>query len=67
MCFSFTYDYNLFCTVLAGDWINTQFPSALMERAVSTGRLAANEVLLKDHVRQVPLLVVNPKGPGIFG
>jgi isorenieratene synthase len=51
---------------VAGDWVRTPFPSALMERAVSTGRLAANEVLIRDKVRQVPLTVVNPKGPG-FG
>ena len=50
---------------LAGDWIKTDYPSALMERAVSTGREAANQVLLKDHVRQASLTVVNLKGPGI--
>jgi isorenieratene synthase len=51
---------------LAGDWIKTDYPSALMERAVSTGREAANEILLKDNVQQVPMLVVNKQGPG-FG
>ena len=50
---------------VAGDWVRTDYPSALMERAVSTGREAANQILLKDNVRQVPLLVVNKKGPGI--
>ena len=50
---------------LAGDWIRTDYPSALMERAVSTGREAANQVLLKDHVRQASLKVVNLKGPGL--
>jgi isorenieratene synthase len=50
---------------LAGDWIQTDYPSALMERAVSTGREAANQVLLKDHVRQASLKVVNLKGPGL--
>lgn len=54
---------NLF---LAGDWIKTPFPCALMERAVSTGRLAANECLIQDQVRQVDLTAVNPKGPGLF-
>ena len=49
----------------AGDWIKTDYPSALMERAVSTGREAANQVLLKDHVRQVEMTVVNKKGPGL--
>lgn len=53
-------------TFLAGDWVATDYPSALMERAVSTGREAANLVLLRDHIRQVPMLVVNKKGPG-FG
>ncbi len=50
---------------ISGDWVKTPFPSALMERAVSTGRLAANEILLNDGVRQASLTVVNPKGPGI--
>jgi isorenieratene synthase len=50
---------------LAGDWIKTDYPVALMEKAVSTGREAANHILLKDQVKQVPLLVVNKKGPGI--
>lgn len=49
---------------VAGDWVKTPFPSALMERAVSTGRLAANECLIRDQVRQVELTVVNRKGPG---
>jgi uncharacterized protein with NAD-binding domain and iron-sulfur cluster len=52
---------------LAGDWIKTNYPSALMERAVSTGREAANQVLLKDGVQQVPMLVVNKEGPGFGG
>jgi isorenieratene synthase len=56
---------NLKNVFLAGDWVRTPFPSALMERAVSTGRLAANEILLRDHVRQASLTVVNPRGPGI--
>jgi uncharacterized protein with NAD-binding domain and iron-sulfur cluster len=50
---------------LAGDWIRTDYVANLMEKAVSTGREAANEILLKDHVRQVSLTVTNPKGPGI--
>lgn len=51
---------------LAGDWVKTPFPAALMERAVSTGRMAANEVLIRDHVRQANMTVVNLKGPGLF-
>lgn len=50
---------------LAGDWVKTAYPSALMERAVSTGREAANQILLKDHVRQASLTVTNLHGPGI--
>jgi isorenieratene synthase len=50
---------------LAGDWVRTPFPVALMERAVSTGRMAANECLLRDGVKQASLTVVNLKGPGI--
>lgn len=56
---------NLNNIYLTGDWVRTPFPSALMERAVSTGRLAANQILLNDHVRQSSLLVVNSKGPGL--
>jgi len=51
-------------TFLAGDWIKTRYPACLMERAVTTGREAANEVLLRDHVRQVSMTVINSKGPG---
>lgn len=50
----------------AGDWLYTDYPSALMERAVSTGREAANHILLKDHVRQVSLTVTGSHGPGII-
>ena len=50
---------------LAGDWIRTSYVSALMERAVSTGREAANHILLKDHVKQASLKVTNPNGPGM--
>ena len=50
---------------MAGDWIKTDYPSSLMERAVSTGREAANQVLLRDNVRQASLKVTNLKGPGV--
>ena len=53
-------------TMLAGDWLHTSYPSALMERAVSTGREAANQILLMDHVKQVPLVVTSSHGPGIL-
>jgi isorenieratene synthase len=51
---------------LAGDWIRTNYVSQLMEKAVSTGREAVNHILLKDHVRQAPIRVTTPYGPGLF-
>lgn len=51
---------------ISGDWIKTSYPTGLMERAVSTGREAANEALIRDHVRQVPLKVLDVKGPGLM-
>jgi isorenieratene synthase len=54
---------NLF---FAGDWVQTSYPSALMERAVSTGREAANHILEADNVRQVPLKVTSSEGPGLL-
>jgi isorenieratene synthase len=50
---------------LAGDWLSTSFPSALMERAVATGREAANVVLQEEGIRQVPLPVTTSHGPGL--
>jgi len=50
----------------AGDWLRPGYPSALMERAVSTGREAANAILLEHHVRQVPLKVTSSHGPGFL-
>jgi isorenieratene synthase len=54
---------NLF---FAGDWVRTEYPSALMERAVATGRESANHILLKDGVKQVPIKVASSLGPGLF-
>ncbi|WP_438026067.1 hydroxysqualene dehydroxylase [Sorangium sp. So ce233] len=51
---------------LAGDWVHTRYPSALMERAVSTGREAANHILFADRVREAPLSAASKRGPGIF-
>jgi isorenieratene synthase len=48
---------------LAGDWVSAPAPSALMERSVLTGRLAANEVLVADGVREVGYSHVSGKGP----
>jgi len=50
--------------LLAGDWVGAPTPSALMERAVVTGRLAANECLLADGVRESGYQHVSPLGPG---
>jgi isorenieratene synthase len=49
--------------LLAGDWVQTTTPSALMERSVLTGRLAANECLLADGVREAAYSHVSPLGP----
>lgn len=49
--------------MLAGDWVQAPTPSALMERAVVTGRLAANECLLADGVRESGYQHVSPLGP----
>ncbi|XP_077985594.1 carotenoid phi-ring synthase-like [Glandiceps talaboti] len=51
---------------LAGDWLHTDYPSALMERSVSTGREAANQILLSDHVRQATMTVTSSYGPGLI-
>ena len=51
-------------TFLAENCIKTTYPAYLMARAVTTGREAANEVLLRDHVRQASMTVINSKSPG---
>ena len=51
--------------MLAGDWVGAPTPSALMERSVVTGRLAANECLLADGVRESGYQHVSPLGPGV--
>jgi isorenieratene synthase len=38
------------------------FPCGLMERAVSSGLLAANAVLQREGVQRRPILSVNPEG-----
>jgi len=50
----------------AGDWVRTDYPSALMERAVATGREAANVALLRDDVRQVDVPHLRTRGPGLL-
>ncbi|MBM4251972.1 MAG: FAD-dependent oxidoreductase [Deltaproteobacteria bacterium] len=51
---------------LAGDWVALPYPNALMERAVSTGREAANRILLDDNVRQVEVAAAKSHGPGLM-
>jgi isorenieratene synthase len=51
---------------LAGDWVQTLYPSSLMERAVATGREAANHVLRSDRVREASLRVAKVHGPGVI-
>ncbi|MEN9272957.1 MAG: FAD-dependent oxidoreductase, partial [Gloeomargarita sp. DG_1_5_bins_55] len=50
---------NLF---LAGDWVKMPFPCALMERAVSSGFLAANEIISQEALQRRPLYSVHPRG-----
>lgn len=59
-------EYQLKGLAFAGDWVATQYPSALMERAVSTGREAANHFLLADRVRQAALTATARSGPGLL-
>jgi carotenoid phi-ring synthase / carotenoid chi-ring synthase len=48
--------------MFAGDWVKTPFPCGLMERAVSSGLLAANEILHREGLQRRSLLTVNPEG-----
>jgi isorenieratene synthase len=48
--------------LLAGDHVHTPFPSALMERAASTGILAANHLLNQWGAAEEPLHSVVPRG-----
>ena len=47
---------------LAGDFVKTPFPSALMERAAATGFMAANRLLARWRGREEPLYSVPPRG-----
>lgn len=47
---------------LAGDWVATPFPSALMERAAATGISAANTILAAHGHRTEPMWSVPPRG-----
>ncbi|BAZ30174.1 putative phytoene dehydrogenase Rieske iron-sulfur component [Cylindrospermum sp. NIES-4074] len=48
--------------LFAGDWVKMPFPCGLMERAVSSGLLAANEILYREGLQRRSLLTVNPEG-----
>ncbi|EAW34794.1 FAD-dependent oxidoreductase [Lyngbya sp. PCC 8106] len=48
--------------MFAGDWVKMPFPCGLMERAVSSGLLAANEILHQEGLHRRSLLSVNPEG-----
>ncbi|BAZ18708.1 putative phytoene dehydrogenase Rieske iron-sulfur component (plasmid) [Calothrix sp. NIES-4071] len=48
--------------LFAGDWVRMPFPCGLMERAVSSGILAANTILYQEKLQRRTLLSVNPEG-----
>ena len=48
--------------VFAGDWVKMPFPCGLMERAVSSGLLAANALVHQEGLHRRTLLSVNPEG-----
>ena len=39
--------------LLAGDWVRIDLPLELMERATTSGRLAANTILQREGIRRV--------------
>ena len=48
--------------LLAGDWVRLPFASALMERAATTGVLAAGDILTRAGARAEPVSTVRPRG-----
>ncbi len=46
----------------AGDWVKMPFPCGLMERAVSSGFLAANEICSQEGLQRRDLYTVPPEG-----
>ena len=48
--------------IFAGDWVKMPFPCGLMERAISSGLLAANEILHQEGLKRRSLFCVNPEG-----
>lgn len=51
---------------LAGDWVHLNFPAALMEKAVVSGRMAANECMLSNNVRESSYVMTAGMGPGLI-
>ena len=47
---------------LAGDWVASDIPSALMERAAVTGVLAANDILREEGAAPEPIRSIAPRG-----
>jgi isorenieratene synthase len=47
---------------LAGDFVRLPIPSALMERAVASGFLAANKLLAPEGVRPEPIRSIPRRG-----
>lgn len=48
--------------MFAGDWVKMPFPCGLMERAISSGLLAANEILHQEGLQRRSLFSVTPEG-----
>ncbi|WP_013322408.1 FAD-dependent oxidoreductase [Gloeothece verrucosa] len=48
--------------IFAGDWVKMPFPCGLMERAVSSGLLAANAILQQEGLQRRILFSVAPEG-----
>ncbi len=48
--------------VLAGDWVKTPLPAMLMEAAYSSGLLAANDILVKEGLREHEVYTVPQRG-----
>ncbi|MBD1804767.1 FAD-dependent oxidoreductase [Microcoleus sp. FACHB-SPT15] len=48
--------------IFAGDWVKMPFPCGLMERAISSGLLAANEISHREGLQRRSLFSVNPEG-----
>ncbi|HAA33126.1 MAG TPA: UDP-galactopyranose mutase [Cyanobacteria bacterium UBA8553] len=48
--------------IFAGDWVKMPFPCGLMERAISSGLLAANQIIQREGLQRRSLFSVNPEG-----